>query len=208
MNRMIALVAVAGLASSALAGYTATIAPTVVNTPAGPNPGPDVGDAFTTQANGFFLSFLGDTPADLQLTGGDLNHYGFNLTGAVSSVNLLLGQVSYAGNYTIFYDIDLNGSADALVSGGTFTIDAQFDPTGVSAILTGMLTQTMPASNPAFGDLSYGGNPVIFTGAYVGTVPGQQGVIDGVLRQNAFIPAPGAAALLGLSGLVATRRRR
>lgn len=204
----------AALAASplALAGYTATTGVDPVSTPSGPLAGPQVGDAFATTTPGTFTSFVGDTPADAQVTGGDLNFYRYTLSGAVTGVDLLLGRVDYAGTYTIFYDGNLDGAeggpADPRVSRGTFTITALFTPGTNNAVLTGLLTQTSGPAVAAFRDLSYGGNGVEYTGAYVGTNPGVSGFIQGALRQNAVVPAPAAGALAGAGLLAGLRRRR
>jgi hypothetical protein len=49
-----------------------------------------------------------------------------------------------------------------------------------------------------------GAGPVVFTGT-VDYTPGGEGDF---VSEAFFIPAPGAAALLGLAGLAGTRRRR
>jgi hypothetical protein len=197
----------AASAVPALAGFTAVTNPTVVNTPA--TGGPAVGDAFNTPTPGSFTTFIGDTPADPTITGGDLSHYLYLLNGSIASITGPI--IDYTGTYDIFYDLAGSGAFnvnDPTVSAGNFNITATFIPATNDAALTGSLTQTSGPSNPAFRDLSYGGNPVVVTGSYFGTNPGVSGIIDATLRQNAVVPEPSSLALLGIGGLTLLRRRR
>ncbi len=206
MKGVIFAVSLMALAGQAQAGFTATTGLTTVSTPAGIEPGAQVGDVFATTTAGTFTTFVPDTAADPQI-GPDLANYRYSLNGSVASVSGALNNIiAYSGTYRIFYDQNLDGIEDVLVSGGTFTLTATFAAGG--AVLSGELNQTQGPALPVFADLSYGGSPVLYTGTYVETVPGLQGTIAGTLRQNAVIPAPGAAAALALGGLVAARRRR
>lgn len=209
LYRSLAMLGMAAVSFPAFAGFTATSGVDTVLTPAGSNPGPDVGDTFATQTSGTFTSFIGDTPADPQITGGDTNFYRYTLNGTVASFDGLT-TVGYSGTYRIFYDQDLNGlygGADPSVSSGNFNITAVFTGLG-AATLTGTLNQTAGPSNVAFRDLSYGGNPVIYAGTYLETVPGQLGTITGTLRQNAVVPEPASLGLLAAGSALLLRRRK
>jgi hypothetical protein len=211
MKRKLILCGCLALGSTAVpvfAGYTAVTNPTTVDTPS--SGGPAVGDAFDTPTPGSFLSFIGDTPADPTITGGDLSRYLYTLNGSINSIDTLAGVINYTGSYDIFYDLAGSGmfnASDPTVSAGNFDIDATFIPATNNAALTGTLTQTTGPSNPAFDDLSYGGNPVDVTGTYVGNDPGVSGIIDATLRQNA-VPEPTSMAFLGLGALALLRKRR
>lgn len=197
--------------SSAFAGFTVTTGTNGVNTPQGAQPGPQVGDTFATSAPGTFTGYVADTPADPQLTGADLPFYRYTLNGAVSNVSGALSNIiTYTGTYDIFYDLGLDGSkstGDPDVSAGNFSITGTFNGTPIAA-LTGTLTQTSGPTNPAFRDLSEGGNPVLYTGTYTETNPGVSGTIQGALRQNAIVPEPASLGLLGIAGIATLRRRR
>jgi hypothetical protein len=212
---LLASVLVAAAATPVFAGYTATTSVDTVLTPEGSQPGPQVGDTFDTQTSGGFLTYTPDTPNDPQITGGDLPNYRYTLDGTVASVDTLTGMVDYTGTYRIFYDLNHNGlydsGSDPSVSSGDFNITATFIPGTNNATLSGDLTQTAGPSNPAFADLSEGGNPVLYTGTYDGTEPGVLGTIVGTLRQNAVVvPEPASFSLLaiGAVSLMGRRRRR
>ena len=210
---LLAVVAVSAITPSVRAGYTAVTTTDNVLTPTNglPGPQPQIGETFNTQTSGGFASFTPDTPADPQIT-TDLSSYRYTLDGSVASVNLLTGVVDYTGNYRIFYDLNhdnLFDGSDPSVSSGTFNIVATFVPATNNATLAGQLNQTQGPSNPAFKDLSYGGNRVLYTGLYQGTNPGVSGTIQGALRQNALAPEPASLMVVVLSGagLLARRRR-
>lgn len=211
-TRALTAIAVSALAGPAMAGFTVTTGTDLVLTPDSGLPGASIGDTFATASGtgaGTFAAYAPDTASDPQIAFADLNRYRYTFNGAV--VSAVGPVITYAGNYSIFYDLDTpingQGGADVLVSGGLFSIVATF-VTGDLATLAGTLTQTQGPGNPAFTDLSYGGFPVTYTGTYTGTTPGVSGFIQGTLRQNAIIPAPGAACVLGAAMLGTARRRR
>lgn len=206
MKTLVAL-AVVALATPAFAGFTASTTLTNVLTPDTGFPGPELGETFATSPAGGFDGFTPDNALDPQITGGDLQFYRYTFSGAITAA--IGNVVTYTGTYSIFYDLDLNGvgGSDISVSSGDLVLTATF-VTPFNAVLNGILTQTSGPANPAFADLSYGGSPVIYTGTYIGANPGVSGVIEGELRQNAVVPAPGAFALAALGGLAASRRRR
>jgi hypothetical protein len=203
-------IVLAAIGSPAFAGYTAITTTDTVNTPS--TGGPVVGDLFSTATSGGFTSFIGDTPNDPTLTGNDLPYYRYTLDGSITSINSLTDQIEYTGAYSIFYDLNLDGTfetGEPTVSTGDFTIFATFLPGTNDAALTGDLTQTAGPSNPAFADLSEGGRPVLYTGTYDGNDPGVSGTIQGTLRQNAVVvPEPASMGILCLGGLLLGRRRR
>lgn len=204
---------IAAFAAPAFAGYTATTGVDLgTNTDPG-NDGATVGDSFTIQG-GTFTSFIPDGPSDPQLTGADLAFYRYNLTATVANVGPG-AQADYTGTYEIFYDLNLNGMNDdgLLVSGGTLAATASFFAPN-NATFTGQLFQTTGPSNPAFADLSYGGNPVDFTGDYVGLGfgDGSQATFQSTLRQDGGIdavPEPATFSLLAMGiPMLMMRRRR
>jgi hypothetical protein len=219
MRKYLLLLAAAALIAApraAHAGYTATTGVDTVLTPdSNGNGRADVGEIFASigsvargTSTGTFAAFLPDGPSDPQINNADIGLYGYNLTGAVASVNSPT-DVTYTGTYKIQY---FDPSATVYdVSTGTFNIDALFNTSGV-ADLNGTLTQVTGPSNPAFADLSEGGFPVVYKGTYTPTVFGQQGTIQGTLtlRGTQPVPEPGTMALLstGLLPLLGLRRRK
>lgn len=204
---------------SVFAGFIATTGVNAVSTPAGSLAGPQVGDTFATSAPGTLTTYTPFTPADPQLDGVDLSNYRYDLNGTVTSVNLALGYVTYAGSYDIYYNLGGTGPAapDIAVSEGTFSILAAFTSGTNNATLTGTLIQSPSFSVPApFADLSYGGNPVVYTGVYDGTNPGVSGTIQGSLIQTAAFPSgglpstpePASLGLLALGATALMARRR
>src|SRR5262249_27224691 len=151
-------------------------------------------------SQGTFAAYVADTIFDPQINGNDLSNYGYTLTGTVTSV---MGEmVDYSGTYEIFYNLDGNHTldpGDLRVSAGTFVASAVFTPAN-TATFTGTLTQTQGPQNPAFADLSYGGNPVSLTGNYIGNLTDPSvGTLESTLRQGASaVPEPSAIALLAL----------
>ncbi len=211
MRKILVLAGAVVLAAQAsvFAGYTATTGVNTVLTPAGPLPGAQIGDTFTTVVPGNFTSFIGDTSSDPTVT-TDLNFYRYLFDGTVSAVNGT--EVDYTGTYRIFYDLNLSNSFDAgdpSVSSGDFTLAALFNAPG-TAVLNGSLTQTAGPTNPAFTDLGlkYGGAPTTYTGVYLETDPGVSGTISGTLRQAAAVPEPSIIGLLAAAPLAMGRRRR
>jgi hypothetical protein len=211
--------AVAGLVlaatPSAFAGFIATTGTDAVSTPA--VSGPAVGDAFATIGHGTLTNYIPLGPTDPQSL-GDLSDYVYDLNGTVTQVGTgaAANLITYAGTYDVDY---VNGGTTTTVSEGTFTILAQFIAGTNNATLNGSLIQTPGFAVPApFADLSYGGNPVVYSGFYTGTNPGVSGTIQGSLIQAAAFPSgggtPGAPepASLGVLGLGATallaRRRK
>ena len=201
------------------AGFTATLSPTRVITNFGTNGTIDVGDTFTTSIPGSFSLYVPDSSSDPQINGTDLANYRFTFDGAVSAIagNVL----SYAGAYELFYNLNVTDNtrdlSDIRVSAGTFNISATFTAPGVATV-SGQLNQNMGPANPAFADLSYGGNPVNFIlGTYAETPGSGDGILNGALRQGAsalVAPVPEPATLasalfgVGLLGLAAIRRRK
>lgn len=221
---VVAAIAVAfGATSDTFAGFTAQTGLDLVVNNDSPPLGGNIGDSFAvggnvnsadSQAGGTFIGYVADTPADPQLTGGDLNFYRYNLTGTIDSV---VGNVAnYSGSYLIFYDLDLDGEPNEglTVSSGTLSATAVFDPVlGETATFAGTLTQTSGPNNPAFADLSYNGSPLILTGLYTDSVlldgPSPTGTLTATLRQNAVaVPEPASFSLLGASLIGLSFRRR
>ncbi|HEY3414042.1 MAG TPA: hypothetical protein VGM51_13455 [Armatimonadota bacterium] len=215
---LLLLVAAAFIAAprAAHAGYTAVTGVDAVLTPdTNGNHMADVGETFDTTpmpvrggTSGTFTAFAPDGPTDPQINNADLGLYGYSLMGAVTAVNGT--QVTYKGNYKIQYFDPSSAVFD--VSTGTFSIDALFDANG-GAALSGLLTQVAGPSNPAFADLSEGGQLVSYTGTYTPVVFGRDGVIKGTLRLpagTAPIPEPSSLAFLatGLLPLLGIRRRK
>lgn len=174
----------------------------------------DVGEQIFTPLNnaGDFTSYTPDTIADPQNMANDLGLYHYTLNGTVQSITGNV--VDYAGLYRIFYDSNRNQTWDAgdnSVSSGNFNLAATFDNFGMASLL-GALNQSSGPDNPAFRDLSYGGQPVSVIGTYIADQPGVSGRINLTLRQNAagVIPEPSSLALLatGLLPLAGFRRRR
>jgi hypothetical protein len=201
---------------SVFAGFIATTGTDAVLTPA--VGGPAVGDAFSTSATGGTLtSYIPLGPTDPQSL-GDLSNYRYDLSGEVTEIGSTPASanlITYAGTYDVDY---VNGSTVIPVSEGTFTILAQFGLGGApnNASLNGSLIQTPGFVVPApFADLSYGGNPVVYTGTYIGSDPGVSGTIQGSLIQAAGTPSGGSTApepasigllAIGATALVARRR--
>ncbi len=223
MSVLFAMMIAAVPASFARAGFTVTTGTDLVtNTDTAPAGG-SVGDSFSVGGlvngvdglpAGTFSTYTADGPSDPQILGSDLNFYRYNLSGTISSV---IGNLAtYSGTYLIFYDQNLNGEPDEglRVSGGTLSATGLFDPlTGETAVFTGSLTQTQGPSNPAFADLSYGGSPVMLTGAYtdstLGDGPSPTGTLVATLRQSATtVPEPASALLFAIGGVIAMGLRR
>lgn len=212
----VCLAAVTAFAAPAFAGYTVNTGVDLgTNSDAG-NDGATIGDSFTV-LGGTFSTYAADGPTDPQLTGSDLPNYRYNLTATVASVGA--GTATYTGDYLIFYDVNLDGNysvgdGDIQVSLGTLASSAAFFSPN-SATFTGQLFQTSGPTNPAFADLSYGGNPSDITGNYVGLGfgDGSQATFQAVIRQDgpvtAPVPEPATMALLAMGlPLYFLRRRR
>ena len=201
-------------ASSARAGFVATSGPDAVTLT---DSMPSLGDAFTISA-GTFSTFVPNTPQDPQIT-TDLDRYGYAFDSTATSVNPTTTAVGYTGNYRIFYNVDGNdtydpSAGDLSVSFGT--LNASILPVtsaggNTLTVTFGALMQTQGPENPAFADLSYGGNDVGVNGTLI--VPTSGSPVTGTaaltFTQLAPIPEPTTAGLIGVAaaGLLARRRR-
>jgi hypothetical protein len=201
---------VVSFTATTFAGYTVQTGIDGVANTDNPPSGATLGDSFTV-SQGTFAAYAPDTILDPQINGGDLGNYGYTLTGNVANVTGLV--VNYTGTYEIFYNLDGNNTLDAgdlRVSAGNFAAQATFTPTN-TAVFTGTLTQTQGAENPAFSDLSYGGNPVSLVGNYVGNPTNPLvGTLESTLRQNTPVPEPSSVvlALLGAVAIGYSRARK
>jgi hypothetical protein len=217
MRKYLLLLAAAALLAAprpAQAGFVAVTGTDTVNTPdSNGNLMADVGEVFaTTPVGGSIVSWTPDTPLDPQINNADLARYRYSLNGTVQTVDYGIGLVKYGGVYQIYYDLNDNMLNDdgLIVSTGNFDINASFASGPSPASLQGTLTQTSGPNNPSFADFGpYG--PVLYSGTYTATVPGQQGTIQGTLTSRVpAIPEPGTMALLsaGLLPLLGLRRRK
>ncbi|MFG0244167.1 MAG: PEP-CTERM sorting domain-containing protein [Phycisphaerales bacterium JB054] len=123
-----------------------------------------------------------------------------------------LGAISFTGNNTNFYGIDVGTWTPFGSTGNFFNWDSSYG-NGFAMFSDPVLG--VPAGYQS-GDALSGGGTMFGTsiaalgmdeGSWVTTLTGPSGVVDTV-TVNIGIPAPGTAALLGLGGLAATRRRR
>ncbi|MBX3384377.1 MAG: hypothetical protein KF864_12805 [Phycisphaeraceae bacterium] len=165
----------------------------------------DVGDLFFTDGLAGFLSYVPDTADDPNINPADLPYYKYSFFGEVVATGN--NSVVYGGFYSIVIDLLPYGIPDFDVSYGQFAIVADFNQPG-RAVLSGVLNQLEGPSDPSIFDLSYGGNPITYSGIYIETDPGVGGQIEGIFRQDA-IPSPGSALTLGgLLCMSLFRRRR
>lgn len=220
MRKYLLLLAAAAFIAApkaAYAGYTAVTGTNTVLTPdTNGNGKGDLGETFATETipirgatSGTFAMFTPDGPSDPQILGADLGLYGYSLNGAITTV-VSPAEVVYTGAYKIQYFDPSSAIFD--VSTGTFSIDALFNTSGVAA-LNGTLNQTAGPSNPAFRDLSEGGNPVVYKGTYTPRSVGETGVIEGTLTLRGTtppVPEPSSLAFLaaGVLPLLGLRRRK
>ena len=202
---LLCLPAILTAAAPAFAGYVAYSGPaTVTMTDAQPG----VGDTMTVTA-GAFASYDPDGPSDPQIT-TDLDLYGWTLDAACDQ--LLGSQSLYSGTYTVFYDVNDNGTfEDAIdyhVSKGTtsMTVSPVVELSGVSLMITfGSLQQTAgPEMSPPFADISYG-QPIGFGGTI--TVPTTSPAIGTMALTFSAVPEPGMLGALGIAGCLLFRRR-
>jgi hypothetical protein len=206
------LAVLAGLATAmpAMAGFTATTGPDVINNTDLGAPGAGVGDSFAVN-QGTFGSYLPTGPNDPQIA-GDLPSFGYTLNGTVTSVSGNV--VDYSGTYRIFYDLNGNNSydpgTDTSVSFGNTNLQAIF-ASGNTAAVTGSLTQTAGPSGPFAGSFAdfgarYENNPATYIGTYVGGISNPLvGTIGGTITQSAVAvtPLPSAASMgLGMLAVV------
>jgi MYXO-CTERM domain-containing protein len=155
-----------------------------------------------------------DVSTDIQVTGGDVDRYGYTLDLTNSS-----GTDLYTGSYRFFYDVNDNNvfdsGTDLTTSAGDASLNIIVNPYESSGkqwyATNGSLHQTAGPDNPAFGDLSYGGhdlelNSANFTLDY--PVAGQSIARTLSFRQTATrVPEPSGMGLAGLAGLALLARR-
>ena len=211
----LAAASLAFAAPAAHAGFTATSGTDNVTVLF---PTPSVGNTLIINNNpnaGTLATYTPDTPADPQIGNSGTNDialYGYTINALGTTLNTD-GSVTYAGIYEIFYNTDGNDTRDGTdisVSAGNITFVANQIGNTQLQVTAGELMQLTGPANPAFADLSYGGSNVGFVGFInVPTVPGTSGTANLTFRQNAPIPEPATAGLIGVAaaGLLARRRR-
>jgi len=139
---------------------------------------------------------------------------GFFTGEASSSPNFLIGfdPASGAGLFPIRMDFTFAGVTSVsfnAISVGTGIFTATAYAADLFTVLDTVSFTNGPGAGAGFGNV----NPVTLNGAGIASVVTSitqtQPIADGYgLDDVTFVPSPGAAALLGLGGLVATRRRR
>jgi hypothetical protein len=163
-------------------------------------PGAQIGDTFSVTM-GSFASYLpapGDpiiAGANPDGTGGDLSSYRFSMSGTVTGVNG--NQVSYAGFYQIFYDLNHDGifdGSDTSVSFGTLGLLVNFNG-GSPYAADGNLFQTQGPTGPGASSFAgFSDNSASFNGQYIQVTPAG-GFVQGT------ISSPDTTTTLGLLGL-------
>jgi hypothetical protein len=186
--------------------FVATTAPaTVQNINNNAAPGAQVGDAFSLIGGSFssYVPGLGDPT----ITGGDLNRYRYNMDGTVASV--VGATVTYSGTYRIFYDSDLSGEfnvGDFSYSVGTLGMVIDFLGVG-PYVANGTLHQTS-GPDAGFPSSGFANTDAIFTGTYqVTSTDGSEGTVSGVIRSAPDAGSSLALLGMGMTGLLAMRRR-
>lgn len=204
---ILALTAVASLCGvEKSSAFVATTSPaTVENINNNPASGAQVGDQFSLIGGSFstYIPGLGDPT----ITGGDLNRYRYNMDGTVASV--VGTTVTYTGNYRIFYDSDLNGefnTGDFSYSLGTLGMVIDFLGVG-PYVANGTLHQTA-GPDAGFPSSGFPNANASFTGTYeVTSADGSKGTVSGVIRSAPDAGSSLALLGMGMTGLLALRRR-
>ena len=204
MNKisMMSLLATAGLATSAMAGFTAATGPDSFSyTAPGTSFAPAVGGAIQV-VNQPLESYSPDTAADPQILPGDVDNFLFSLN--LSVTGLVGTSVQTSGTYSLYYDLGDNGTPDIRVSEGLATLFLVPVGSGFN-VVTGQLFQVDGPADPAFSDLAYGNNDnFVLQGGYLDA---NTNTIALTLRQNALVPEPMSLGAIA-GGLLMLRRRR
>jgi len=156
----------------------------------------------------FGMSMVASVGTQIQL-----DHIVVSITGS-GDLSALNADFNYLGNYSATrqgllrgFDGILGTGDDTLITSGSASqlVDAVYVVGAGSAIWPGSpaeMADFMNTWGSTYGSLNMTGTYKLLDGAGSGLV------LDSGSTTVAIVPAPGAAALIGLAGLVATRRRR
>jgi hypothetical protein len=217
----IAIVAFAGLASSAHAAitsygnratWTTAMGGTVI-TETFENSAIDTYPSPSTFPSGLLAGAIASPGWDLQVEAGDPNLYGLvNTTPAGQNYLRAGGNGTFSGQYSFGMVVD------ALTTGIGFDISGWQPLDGAGSLTINIYapfasapfdTITIPSSTNFAAQFIGITSTVPFWGAEI-VIPPVYGTGSDVVAVDdvSFIPTPGSAALLGLAGLAAARRRR